>query len=59
MKKIFIICVSALAITLTSCEDWFDISAKSELKADDLLNNEQGYRDALIGCYASMKRYFP
>ena len=55
MKKIFIICVSALAITLTSCEDWFDISAKSELKADDLLNNEQGYRDALIGCYASMK----
>ena len=42
-------------ITFSSCENWFDISAKSELKADDLLNNEQGFRDALIGCYASMR----
>lgn len=57
MKKIIITCLSALLTTLTfsSCENWFDISPKSELKADDLLNNEQGFRDALIGCYASMR----
>jgi hypothetical protein len=57
MKKILFTCVSALfiMITFSSCENWFDISAKSELKADDLLNNEQGFRDALIGCYASMR----
>ncbi len=54
MKKIFILSGLFIALTLTSCENWFDISAKSELKADDLFDNEQGFRDALIGCYGSM-----
>lgn len=40
--------------TLTSCEDWFDITPKSELKADDFFQTEQGMRDALIGIYATM-----
>lgn len=39
---------------LTACKGWFDISPKSELKADDLLRTEQGFRDALMGCYALM-----
>ena len=54
MKKIFILSGLFITLTLTSCENWFDISAKSELKADDLFDNEQGFRDALIGCYGSM-----
>lgn len=54
MKKIFILGMAFVAIILTSCENWFDVSAKSELKADDLFENEEGFRDALIGCYGSM-----
>lgn len=44
----------SLGICFSSCEDWFDISPKSDLKADDLFGNEQGFRDALIGSYALM-----
>lgn len=54
MKKIFIISGLFTVFMLSSCENWFDVSTKSELKADDLFSNEQGFRDALIGCYASM-----
>jgi hypothetical protein len=54
MRKIYILYGLFIIFTMTSCEQWFDVSAKSELKGDDLLSNEQGFRDALIGCYASM-----
>ena len=55
-KKIFIIGMGLILIcSLTACENWFDISAKSELKSEDLLSNEQGFRDALMGCYGAMK----
>lgn len=46
--------IMAALCFLTSCEDWFDISPKSDLKAEDLFSNEQGFRDALIGSYALM-----
>ena len=48
------LCAILLACCLVSCESWFDISAKSELKGEDMLSNKTGYRDALIGCYATM-----
>lgn len=55
MRKLFrIISILILAQSLSSCEDWFDISAKSELKGEDMLASKEGYRDALIGCYATM-----
>ena len=55
-KKLFIIGMGLILIcSLTACENWFDISAKSELKSEDLLSNEQGFRDALMGCYGAMK----
>lgn len=53
MKQIILISLLSL-FTLTSCEDWFDITPKSELKADDFFQTEQGMRDALIGIYATM-----
>lgn len=54
--KLFIIGTGLVAMcSLTACDNWFDVSAKSELKAEDLLDNEQGFRDALMGCYGSMK----
>lgn len=54
MKKILLILLIIPLFTFSSCESWFDISPKSELKADDLFENPQGFRDALIGCYGTM-----
>lgn len=54
MKKILILGYILPLLTLSSCESWFDISPKSELKADDLFETSQGFRDALIGCYGTM-----
>ena len=54
MKKTLLFILLPL-FTLTSCEDWFDITPKSELKADDFFETEQGMRDALIGIYATME----
>ncbi|MBQ8502479.1 MAG: RagB/SusD family nutrient uptake outer membrane protein [Bacteroides sp.] len=54
MKKISLLIHIIPLVILSSCESWFDISPKSELKANDLFENSQGFRDALIGCYGSM-----
>ena len=56
IRKISLAISVIVCITLTSCEKWFDLSPKSELKADDLFETEQGFRDALIGCYALMSQ---
>lgn len=40
--------------SLTSCEDWFDVSPKADVKAEDLFQQESGFRDALIGVYSLM-----
>lgn len=39
---------------LTACNDWFDVSPKSDVKAEDLFQQESGFRDALTGVYALM-----
>lgn len=49
--------IAAASLMLTSCDDWLDISPKSELKLEDLFSSEQGYRDALIGVYSLMSDY--
>ncbi len=55
MKK-FIIYIIALALTpvFTSCEDWFDVQPKTQVKADDLFDTEGGFKRALIGIYTQM-----
>lgn len=54
MKKERLFGFILILLTLASCESWFDISPKSELKAKDLFENPSGFRDALIGCYGEM-----
>ncbi|MBO9633532.1 MAG: RagB/SusD family nutrient uptake outer membrane protein [Chitinophagaceae bacterium] len=56
MRKQLIIqllAVSAL-LSITSCKKWLDIQPRTRIKSDVLLQTEQGYRDALIGCYTLM-----
>ncbi|MBD8387128.1 RagB/SusD family nutrient uptake outer membrane protein [Dysgonomonas sp. BGC7] len=55
MKKNYnIFLILLLAITFFSCEDWLDVSPKTEIKSEDNFNNEQGYKDALTGIYLLM-----
>lgn len=44
----------ALTPVFTSCEDWFDVQPKTEVKADDLFDTEGGFKRALIGIYTQM-----
>ena len=40
---------------LASCSKWLDVQPRTKIKSDVLLQTEQGYRDALIGCYTLLK----
>ncbi len=42
------------ALSLTSCEDWFDIDPKTDVKAEDFFETENGYYSALQGVYTKM-----
>lgn len=40
-----------VSLCLTGCEDWLDVSPKTQIKSDDNFSTEQGYKDALTGVY--------
>jgi starch-binding outer membrane protein, SusD/RagB family len=44
-----------VVLSATSCKKWLDVQPRTKIKSDVLLQTEQGYRDALIGCYTLMK----
>lgn len=39
------------ALTLGSCNDWLDVTPKTEIKSEDNYENEQGFKDAINGVY--------
>ena len=41
-------------LLLTSCEDWLDVSPKSQIKEGDQFSREGGYKDQLTGVYTQM-----
>ena len=41
-------------LSVTSCSDWFDVSPKTDVKADLLFEGETGFQSALTGLYVSM-----
>ena len=55
MKKILILSllISCLQFFM-SCENWFDVNPKSQVKNDILFENENGYKTALFGIYTTM-----
>lgn len=38
----------------TSCQDWLDVSPKSEVKYDDLFSHKNGFKDQLTGVYTAL-----
>ena len=39
---------------MSSCQDWFDVSPKADVKAEDMFEAESGFRDILTGVYGLM-----
>ncbi len=52
IKNIFV--GALMAISTISCNSWFDVSPSTNIKAEDLFKNEQGFRDALTAVYQLM-----
>ncbi len=48
--------IALLLMSLSACNNWLDVSPKTELKAEDMFATEAGFRDALIGVYSLMCR---
>lgn len=54
MRKVISILFLAAMLTLSSCESWLDVEPKSEIKWDTMFETEQGFKDALLGCYVGL-----
>lgn len=54
-RHIYIINIIALAaLSFSSCNGWFDVQPKTEIKEEKLFSNANGFRSALTGVYTSM-----
>ena len=47
-------CGLAATMLLVSCDEWLDVSPKTQIKSDDNFSSEQGFKDALTGVYLLM-----
>lgn len=54
MKMKVYILLPVLFLALSSCEKWLDVDPMSQVKAEQLFENEEGYHKALVGIYINM-----
>lgn len=54
MKIKNIIGLVLVALTTGACSDWFDVLPKTNVKAEELFKDENGFQSALTGCYVRM-----
>lgn len=55
MKKILIAMMALIGSVLAGCNDWLDVSPRTEVKKDALLETQKGFRDMLTGAYIRLK----
>lgn len=53
--KIKILTIVLTGLLLGSCNSWLDIAPKMEVERDEIYGSEDGFKDALSGCYALLK----
>ena len=53
-SRLSVACCLASMLLLCSCNEWLDVSPKTQIKSDDNFTTEQGYKDALTGVYLLM-----
>ena len=54
IKLILIFSLLCLLVVATSCKKWLDVSPKTEVRERALLENEQGFKEAVTGVYILM-----
>ena len=54
MKRKIIIPILA-GFLFASCNSWLDIKPKLEIDREEIYSTENGFKDALAGCYANLK----
>lgn len=54
MKKYNILFLSLLLLLFAACESWLDVSPRQEMKQEQMLENEEGYKSVLTGVYILM-----
>lgn len=54
MRKVISILCLGMTLAFVSCENWLDVQPKSEIKWDVMFETEQGFKDALLGCYTGL-----
>lgn len=55
MKHTYILLLLVQLLALSACDDWLDVSPKTQIKSDDNFSSEQGFKDALTGVYLLME----
>lgn len=53
-KNIYTTFICLASIIITSCSDWFDVTAPSEIRDKDHFSSITGFQQSLIGCYIGM-----
>ena len=53
MKKVIMALCLIWSLAFVSCENWLDVKPKAEIKWDVFFETEQGFKDALLGCYCT------
>lgn len=54
MKKITLSILVTIMFSFSSCNDWFDVTPKSEIRGEDHYSTVTGFQQSLIGCYVAM-----
>lgn len=47
--------ILVVGLGLQSCNKWLDVKPKLEMEREELYSSEQGFEDALTGCYTKLK----
>jgi hypothetical protein len=51
MKRRYLILLMSVVLVLNACNDWLDVSPRSEIRERELFLSEDGYKHALTGAY--------
>ncbi len=54
MKSKLLYILISLCVVFTSCEEYLDVTPQTQVPAEDFFTQENGYEDALVGCYMKM-----
>ena len=55
MKNNILYLTLILACISAACNDWLDVKPKTQMDANEMFDQEEGFRDALTACYIKLK----